>query len=467
MSRRRYNVREVTQANPFTTHIDPEEVRAAGERLRETCPFDQHGTLPDRTGPDPVTITQEINAQRLTDLAAVRVGRMISSPFAFLRGSAALMGADLAGAPKTGVDVQICGDAHASNFGLYASPERRLVFDLNDFDETVHGPWEWDLRRLATSIIVAGREGGADDEACRKAARHAARTYRAAVHEIATLPVLDGWYVTNDESTLGHFDIDDLEDTFERVSKKARKNTSQRVASKFAQRPQTHEFHFVEDPPILRRVHGDERAGVLAGLAGYAASLGPELRFLLSRFSVADVAFRVSGLGSVGNRGYVVLLHGNGGADDVLILQVKEARTSALAPWAQAGPYDHQGERIIRGQRWMQTVNDILLGWTTIDDRPFLVRQFRDMKGSVDPALLKENQLDDYARITGAVLGRAHCMSVDAKLLHAYFGAGRAGDEFDSATETFAVAYADRTAADHEALSSAVKNGRIAATTGI
>ncbi|WP_222853827.1 DUF2252 domain-containing protein [Fodinicola acaciae] len=457
----------MTQANPFSVHIDPDQVRAAGEKLRESCPHDRHAVLPDRTGADPVAITERTNAERLTDLAAVRVGRMISSPFAFLRGSAALMAADLATAPKTGVDVQICGDAHAANFGLYASPERRLVFDLNDFDETVRGPWEWDLRRLATSLVVAGREAGADDDACRKAARHAARTYRAAVHEIATLPTMDGWYVTNDETTLGHFDLDDLEDTFERVSKKARKNTSHRAATKFAQRPRTDQFHFVEDPPILRRVHGEERDGILGGLGTYAAGLGPELRFLLGRFAVADVAFRVSGLGSVGNRGYVVLLHGNGGDDDVLILQVKEARTSALAPWTDPGPYDHQGERIIRGQRWMQTVNDILLGWTTIDDRPYLVRQFRDMKGSVDPALLKAHQLDDYARITGAVLGRAHCMSVDAKLLHAYLGAGKDGDAFDKATETFAVAYADRTEADHEALATAAKNGRIAATTGV
>jgi uncharacterized protein (DUF2252 family) len=275
--------------------------------------------------------------------------------------------------------------------------------------------------------------------------------------------------VINDDTTLGHFDLDDLQETFDRVAKKARKNTSHRAASKFAQRLETDEFHFVEDRPILRRVTGDERTSILAGFDEYGHGLGPELRFLLSRFSVADVAFRVSGLGSVGNRCYVVLLHGNGSGDptDVLILQVKEARASALADFASAGPYEHQGERIVRGQRWMQTVNDILLGWTTIDGRPCLVRQFRDMKGSVDPALLKPHQLDDYARVTGAVLGRAHCQSVDPKLLHGYLGAGKLGDDFDRATEAFAVVYADRTEADHAALCQAVKNGVVAATVGI
>jgi uncharacterized protein (DUF2252 family) len=459
----------VTDETIFAPPADPTDIRTAGERLREACPLDQHAVLPDRDGLDPVAITESVNTNRIKDLAAVRIGRMISSPFAFLRGSAALMAADLATTPVTGVDVQICGDAHAANFGLYASPERRLVFDLNDFDETVRGPWEWDLRRLATSLVVAGREAGADDEVCRKAARHAARAYRAAVHEMATLPVMDAWYVINDDTTLGHFDLDDLQETFDRVARKARKNTNHRAASKFAQRLETDEFHFVEDQPILRRVHGDERAAILAGFGEYAHGLGPELRFLLSRFSVADVAFRVTGLGSVGNRCYVVLLRGNGSGDesDVLVLQVKEARASALASFAEPGPYQHQGERIVRGQRWMQTVNDILLGWTTIDDRPFLVRQFRDMKGSIDPALLKAHQLDDYARITGAVLGRAHCQSVDAKLLHGYLGAGKIGDDFDRATETFAVAYADRTEADHAELCRAVKNGAIAATTGV
>jgi uncharacterized protein (DUF2252 family) len=448
--------------------VDPAEVRARGVALREKAPPAEHAMLslgPDR--PDPVELVQRTNEGRVPDLAAVRVGRMTTSPFAFLRGSAAQMAADLAGGPSSGIDAQICGDAHASNFGFYASPERRLVMDVNDFDETVRGPWEWDVKRLLTSLVVAGREAGIDDQACRDAARDSARTYRAAVREVASMPVLDHWYLSTDRTTLERFDVGQLSEVFDRVEKKARKNTSKKAASKFTQRLGTNEWCFVEEPPVLTRVAEEESEAVVDGLEAYLETLPPERQYLLSRFSVTDVASRIVGLGSVGLRSYVVLLHGNG--EDALILQVKEARHSALAEHLDTPAYPHEGERIVRGQKWTQTLSDILLGWTTIDGRPFLVRQFRDMKGSIDPTSLKPSRFDDYARVCGAVLGRAHARSADPRLLVGYCdGVDEGGGaEVDDALSRFAVSYADQTEKDLQTLTDGVTHGRIAATLGV
>jgi uncharacterized protein (DUF2252 family) len=238
------------------------------------------------------------------------------------------------------------------------------------------------------------------------------------------------------------------------------------VVEKFARKVERHHWQFVEDPPILTHVDDQTAAAVMAGLESYAEDcLDDELRTVLARYSVADVAFRVVGLGSVGRRSYIVLLHGNG--EDALVLQVKEAGPSALASYVPATPYAHNGERIVRGQRWMQTVSDIMLGWTTVEERPFLVRQFRDMKGSIDPAVLKPHQLDDYARVCGAVLARAHAQSADSRALSGYLDGPLGtedGAEFDEAIGAFAVAYADQTEADHDALAAAVKAGRLPAT---
>jgi uncharacterized protein (DUF2252 family) len=392
---------------------------------------------------------------------------MASSPFAFLRGSAGLMAADLTATAVSGAEAQICGDAHASNFGLYASPERRQVMDVNDFDETVRGPWEWDLKRLVASVVVAGREAGVGEQQCRRAARDCVATYRAALREMAGMSVLEAWYLTTDHSTLEHFNIGDLTETFDRVRKKAKKNTSRKVAAKVTQRIERDEWRFVPEPPELTPVSDQIAEEVVDGLESYVEQLKPELRHLLSRFSVEDVAARVVGLGSVGLRSYVVLLHGNG--DDALVLQVKEARASALAaylPPGSTGDHGHEGARIVRGQQWMQTVNDILLGWTTIGGRPFLVRQFRDMKGSIDPTTLEPHELDDYARVVGAVLARSHGNSADPRLLSGYCDGDRSddGEDFDAALADFAARYADQTEQDHAALLAAARSGRIPAT---
>lgn len=430
----------------FGAWRDPSELIAEGADRREKVPIEdltRYAPAPDRA--DPNTLVDATNADRVADLIGLRYERMAESPFTYLRGAAAVMAADIADGPTSGYTGHICGDAHASNFGLYASPERRLIMDVNDFDETVVGPWEWDLKRLVASLVVAARSSGLPESAGRAAARDCAGGYRAALAELAGMSLFEGHCMTTSQETLEKIDIKDIEETFDRVRKKARKNTSRRAAERFAQRPNVDEWHFVADPPVLTHIPDAERAAVLASLDGYGDTLDEEMRWLLSRYTVADVAHRIVGLGSVGLRSYVVLLHGNG--DEALILQVKQSRPSALAPYVGASRHKHDGERVVYGQRWMQTVSDMLLGWTTVAGRPYQVRQFRDMKGSIDPSLLKATQLDDYARVVGVVLARAHAQSIDPRLLHGYCDADGTG--FDRAFERFAVAYADQTEADH------------------
>jgi uncharacterized protein (DUF2252 family) len=460
----------------------PEDLHAEGARARASAPVTALAAPPARvaaggSGEPAVDIVASSNSERLADLVPIRIGRMTSSLFAFLRGSAAVMAADLGGGADSGLHGWICGDAHAANFGLYASPERRQVMDVNDFDETVIGPWHWDLLRLVASLACAGREAGVDDEHCRAAAADCATAYRLATAELAAMPLLEAYYLTTDHSTLVRHDIEQLTETFDRVRKKARKNTHRRAVEKFAQQLTHDAVRFVDDPPVLTHPPVDEARNVIESLDEFAASLDDEIRALFARYAVRDVAHRVVGLGSVGYRSYVVLLEGN--HDDSLILQVKQVRPSALLPHlpdaARRATCAHHGERVVRGQRWMQTVSDILLGWTTIEGRHFLVRQFRDMKGSIDPTTLEPNQLDDYARVVGVVLARAHAQSIDPRILDGYCtttDAGQddpkaAGAEFDEAFATFAMGYADRTAADHEALLAAVRAGRLPAERGV
>ncbi|GAB3851274.1 hypothetical protein GCM10027610_077640 [Dactylosporangium cerinum] len=323
----------------------PEALRAEGIQRRASSPVKSLTELRTAADRDPVGTIAASNADRVADLVPIRIGRMISSPFAFLRGSAAVMAADLAaGTADTGLHGYICGDAHAANFGFFASPERRLVMDVNDFDETVVGPWDWDLKRLATSLVSAGREAGLPDDECRDAARDCATGYRTALAELADMPLLDAYYLTTDHSTLEHFGIGDLADTFDRVRKKAKKNTSRRVAQKFTQRLEHDAWRFTPAPPILVPLESADAFGVIESLDGYAATLEEEIRTLFGRYAVVDVAHRIVGLGSVGYRSYVVLLHGNG--DEALVLQIKQARASALAlSAAGAGPARRRADR--------------------------------------------------------------------------------------------------------------------------
>lgn len=439
-----------------------------GKALRGQVPRGAHAELTVDAGrPDAVTAVEESNRGRIPGLTPIRVGRMAATPFAFLRGSAGLMAYDLARTPATGIGAQICGDAHAANFGLYGDARGGLVIDLNDFDETVHGPWEWDLKRLATSLVLAGREAGADEDTCRAAAHDTVGAYRRTMRLLAKLPVLDAWNAIADEELVSHTDAHDLLGTLERVSEKARANTSGRFAAKSTEPVEGGGRRFVDAPPVLRRIPDAEAAAVAASLEHYLTTLSEDRLPLLARYAVHDVAFRVVGTGSVGTRSYVVLLLDH--RDEALVLQVKEARASALLPHlATAGhpipDVSHEGRRVVLGQKRMQVVSDILLGWTTVDGRPFQVRQFRNRKGSVDPAALAADHVDDYARMTGALLARAHAHSADPRLVAGYCGKN---EELDEAVASFAVAYADRTEADHAELVAAVRDGRIAAELGV
>jgi uncharacterized protein (DUF2252 family) len=439
-----------------------------GKALRKRIPRSAHATLdPDGSRPDAVSAVEESGRGRLPELTPIRVGRMAATPFAFLRGAAGLMAHDLARTPMTRIRAQICGDAHAANFGLYGDALGGLVIDLNDFDETVLGPWEWDVKRLAASLVLAGREAGADEDRCRKAAGDAVGAYRRTMRLLAKLPVLDAWNAIADEELVSHTDAHDLLGTLERVSEKARQNTSGRFAAKSTEATEDGGRRFVDAPPVLRRVPDEEAAAVAAALEEYVGTLPEDRLPLLARHAVHDVAFRVVGTGSVGTRSYVVLLLDHRG--EPLVLQVKEARASALVPHLLTAGFDapaagHEGRRVVLGQKRMQVVSDILLGWTTVDGRPFQVRQFRNRKGSVDPAALAADQIDDYGRMTGALLARAHAHSADPRLIAGYCGKS---EELDEAMAAFAVAYADRTEADHADLVAGVRAGKVAAEMGV
>ncbi|HSP37140.1 MAG TPA: DUF2252 domain-containing protein [Frankiaceae bacterium] len=388
----------------------------------------------------------------------LRWTRMLESPFAYLRGAASVMAHDLAGSPTSGLSAQICGDAHVANFGLFASRERQQVIDVNDFDESLVGPWEFDVKRLAASIVVAGRVAGIKDKACRAAVADAVRVYREVVHTLADMPVLASWSASLEGHLSRHIGMDDLKPVLKAVYGKARKNTSVRAAERMASKHKDGGWRFNTEPPELTRLPESESAVVLAALEEYATTLPATRQALLRRFEPVDVALRVGGLGSIGLRTYAVLLHGNG-ADDPMVLQVKESRVPAIARWIGTGePERHQGERTVAAQQLMQTASDPMLGWTRIEGRDYLVRQFRDMKGSVDATRLKKGQIDDYGRLVGALLARAHCRGLDPRLLSGYLGNG---EQLDAAMIEFALGYADQTERDHAALVKAADEGRV------
>jgi len=440
-----------------------------GKQLREDVAREAHAKFALRADrPDVAQAVEEANTGRLAHLVPIRVGRMAASPFAFLRGSAGLMACDLAGTPASGTTAQLCGDAHAANFGLYGDARGRLVMDINDFDETVPGPWEWDLKRLAASLVLAGRQAGASEEVCRQAAYDAVGSYRRTMRVLAKLPALDAWNAVADEQLVTFADAHELTEVLGGVAAKALRNTSARFAAKSTVRDADGRWRFTAAPPVLSEVTGRQAGEVSASLAEYLRTVPEELHPLLARYSVHDVAFRVVGTGSVGTRSYVVLLLDQ--REEPLVLQVKEARPSVLLPHlARAGfpvreAVAHEGRRVVLGQKRMQVVSDVLMGWTTVDGLPYQVRQFRNRKGSVDPAALQPELLDDYGRMTGALLARAHAHTADAGVISGYCGKSEALDE---AFAAFAVAYADQSEADHTALVAAVRSGRLPAETGV
>ncbi|MEV7554448.1 DUF2252 domain-containing protein [Amycolatopsis sp. NPDC089917] len=434
-----------------TETVTPEDWFARGKALRDEVPSSAHDHAAAGDGrPGVAEFFARTNEGRLPDLVELRRERMLASPFTFYRGAAGLMAADLAGSPVSGLTAQLCGDAHAANFGLYGTPEGRIVMDINDFDESVPGPWEWDLKRLAASLVLAGREGGIGESGCREAAEDAVKSYRRTIRGLAELPFLRSWNALPDASVLSKVRAHDLIDDFEEAAEKARKNTSAKVTAKWTRRIDDREtglerHRFVEDPPVLTHVDDATAEAVVTGLVSYVDTLRESRRTLISRYRVSDVAFRVVGTGSVGLRSYVALLHGNSGED--LVLQVKQANPSALAPFLGLAAPEHEGRRIVEGARLVQAETDILLGWTTIDGVPYIVRQFRNLKGDIDPAELKRDHLDDYGRLAGALLARAHARSLHPRMLAGYFDDD---EDLDEAIGAYAVRYADQTEADHE-----------------
>jgi len=429
------------------------ERRARGRRLRKVIRrVDQAHWSPAKDRPDPVTLIQESNAERLTQLVPIKMARMAASPFGFFRGAAPVMAADLAQSPTTGLRTDICGDAHVRNLGAFAGPDGHLVFDLNDFDETTRGPWEWDLKRLATSLVLAGREAGGRDKACAESVGCCVRAYRQAMDLFSQMPIID----------LARYRIKRLGrmGAIASVLHKAERVTPLFALEKLTQPAKGGLRQFTDKPPLLYHVPSKAARAVVASLASYRETLGPSHQHVVDSYHAVDVAFKVVGTGSVGTRDYVVLLFG-GGLKDPLFLQVKEEVVSCYARYLpDVPPVAHQGRRVAEGQHRMQTVSDFLLGWTSIDGRDYLVRQLADHKASVDPAALKGAALLEYALVCGEVLAKSHARTGDAAGIAGYCGKST---KLDQAITRFARAYADQTTDDHARLRRAIRAGRIKA----
>ncbi|MDM0024332.1 DUF2252 domain-containing protein [Variovorax saccharolyticus] len=468
------NSRAQALASEFTApRPSVEERMAAGKALRERIPRASHAAFERLPQVDPLAILEAQAATRLPQLVPVRHARMLQSPFAFLRGSAAVMAADLAPSPTTGIRVQACGDMHVANFGVFASAERQLVFAINDFDETQPGPWEWDVKRLAASAFVASHHLGGDRSEREAAARAAVQSYRERIRRYAGMGLLETWYDTIHSDRLIESLPPGWRTSAHAVLEKARKRTHMQVLDKLTDLVDD-QHRIIEQHPFIVRSPltsmgrpVDEAIGHC--MAHYLESLAPERRLLLSRYRIVDAAQKVVGVGSVGTRCWIVLMQGRD-EDDPLFLQLKEAQPSVLAPFA--GDVDpahapaNQGERVVRGQRLIQGSPDIFLGWGVIDGVHFYIRQLRDMKGGIDlaPDVTSPGGLVEYCKLCGWALALAHAKSGDAAMIGGYLGKS---DAFDDALVEFAAAYAAQTRADHERFAEAAKEGLVEVATGV
>ncbi|WP_251150427.1 DUF2252 domain-containing protein [Cellulosimicrobium sp. Marseille-Q4280] len=456
-----------------------DESRAAGRTLRERAPRRAQGelVLPER---DPVAIVEEQNRDRLQELVPLRIGRMLESPFAYYRGTAATMAHDLRDGPRTGVHVVACGDAHVSNFGLFASPERRLVFDLNDFDEACDAPWEWDVKRLAASMYVGGRDKGMAEAECADAARLAVRGYREALAELFARSALDRFAYQVETDVIAPTMRKEGREELRRTARKARRRTSEQVVERITTRTADGRSRIVDQPPVTQHVDRVSLDELTTMFEQYREPLRSDLRLLLGQFTLVDFVLRVVGVGSVGTRCYILLFEGPAG--EPLVLQLKEASTSVLARYggmvdalpaglrpARAEP--SQGRRVVAAQRILQAHSDPFLGWTTVEapdrtGRPrvdFFWRQFRDMKGSVELDRLDPALFSRYGGLCGRVLARAHSQSPGARMVLGYLGRS---DTFDASVARWARAYADVVEQDYAALEAAVASGRLPAERG-
>jgi uncharacterized protein (DUF2252 family) len=489
-----------------SNHPSLDERLDQGRTARDRTPPSSHaGWSPAADRPDPVGLLEGQDRTREPDLVPVRHGRMMASPFTFYRGAARIMAADLAGAPVCGLGVQLCGDAHLSNFGVFASPERRLLFDLNDFDETLPGPFEYDVKRMAASFVIAGRNNGFSKEDSRTAALASVTAYREAMAGLAQMPTMDIWYAQMPEDQLVKLVQDAVAEVAkeEKKARKAKKNKAQlegrqeNAAREVARRAQKNlakahtrdsvqalsklaevvggQYRIVSQPPVIvpaRDLAGafglspDEVVPALHDLFhAYRATLPDDRRRLLERFEIVDIARKVVGVGSVGTRAFIVLLAGRD-AHDPLFLQVKEATASVLEGYLPKSRYRQHGERVVQGQRLMQAASDIFLGWTKGLDttRHFYWRQLRDMKGSALVELMAPITLTYYGRLCGWTLARAHARSGDPVAMASYLGGD---DAFDRSITDFCERYADQNEQDYEEFVRAVRSGRLEAVEGV
>jgi uncharacterized protein (DUF2252 family) len=442
-----------------------EERMAAGKALRVKFPrINQGDYKPSARRADPVSILEAQAKTRLLELVPIRYARMLTSPFAFLRGGAAIMAADLAASPKpTGIKVQSCGDMHVANFGVFASAERNLVFGINDFDETLPGSWEWDLKRLVASIVASGRFLGANKSLCKKAVLTAVSSYRKRMHEYAGKGYLELWYATINEADILKTLTGTAQKGALKIMGKARQRTHMQVLGKLTDMVDA-KYRLRENAPfIVRETHTKDGTPIEKALGlfleSYFLSLADERKTLLRNYRITDVVRKVVGVGSVGTRCWVVFLTGNH-LDDPLFLQIKEAQPSVLEPYVANSVYTNQGQRVVIGQRLLQAAPDIFLGWGEQAGIHFYVRQLRDMKGGVEfnPKTVKIENLPQYTSLCGWALALAHAKSGDAAMIAGYAGNS---DELDQAMVNFAFAYADQTEKDYQALAAAAKSGRI------
>ena len=435
----------------------------AGRALRSRVPRRSHGDwrpVPDR--PDPLDILDGTNATRLPDLVPVRNGRMMASPFAFYRGAPAIMAADLSRTPSTGIHLQICGDAHLLNFGTFATPERNQIFDLNDFDETQIGPWEWDIKRLAASLVVAARTASLTGGDGVTAALDCTAEYRTEMARMAELPAFDVWHFRLDvESIIAGAPDKPARTLAKRSVAKARQRTSLQALSKLTTVRDGRRV-IVEDPPVVIRLSDVQLEQARRFVKAYLATLDPDRTLLLDRYEFVDAALKVVGVGSVGTRCFVALLAGKADLDP-LFLQVKEAQPSVLAPHVGGTRYRNQGKRVVVGQRIMQAASDAFLGWARADGFDTYVRQLRDMKGSVPLEVARPDDLILYGRLCGAALARAHARAGQPALLAGYLGSSAA---FDEALAAFALAYADQNDRDYRSFLDGIRSGRVRSEPG-
>lgn len=435
-----------------------------GKALRDNVKREAQAIwAPEKNRIDPILLLEESSKNRLQNLVPIRYGRMLQSPFTFLRGSPIVMAQDLASTPSSGLQVQLGGDAHLTNFGVYASPERNLLFDINDFDETHPGPWEWDIKRLATSFVVAGRTFGLTEEQCQHAVRSCVNSYRRRMRRYASMRLLDVWYSrVNARAALKLFRSGEGRPISPRMTKQLRQRTLKSISKLTTS--DDGDLRIIEDPPLITHLNEPRLEETIhRRFHAYYSTLTDDRKYLLERYRFLDFALKVVGIGSVGTRCYIVLLescHGN----DSLLLQIKEAMPSVLEAHLGKSRFANRGQRVVTGQRLMQSASDIFLGWMEEQGHHFYVRQLRDMKASAVLETMKPEDFVEYGRLCGWVLARAHARSGDAVSLGSYLGKN---NTFDEAMIRFATLYADQNERDYKHFQTAVKQGRIPAEIGV